>query len=215
MAGTSPRTTSRSSRLAAISSIGCDSPTEPWLFWIADATGHGVSAALHTTLIKLLFRHAAADSSEICKILDAVNTEYYSVFKGKSFMTAACIAVRSGNGRMKFAGAGHPPLFIIRANGAAETLASSAPPLGVAATLDCEELSAAVSPGDTVLLYTDGLYSPTSAEGWRMVPNDLREFFPKESASAEEFLDRTIAGVSASDEGLLPDDLAAIALRRH
>ena len=32
-------------------------------FWIADATGHGASAALHTALAKLLFRHAAAETS--------------------------------------------------------------------------------------------------------------------------------------------------------
>ena len=190
-------------------------PDGGWLFWIADATGHGVSAALHTTLIKLLFRHAAADISDPCAILDAVNTEYYAVFKGKSFMTTACLALRSGNSRMRFAGAGHPPLFIIRMGGAIEMLASSSPPLGVGAVLDCKESGAAIAPGDTILLYTDGLYSATSAEGWRMVPNDLREFFPRASASAAEFLDRTVAAISASDEGALPDDVAAIALRRY
>jgi sigma-B regulation protein RsbU (phosphoserine phosphatase) len=190
-------------------------PDGGWLFWIADATGHGVSAALHTALIKLLFRHAAAESSEPCKILIAVNTEYYSVFKGKSFMTAACVAVRSGDGRIQFAGAGHPPLFIIRAGASAETLPSLSPPLGIVAALHCEEAGAAVAPGDTVLLYTDGLYSGANAEGERLTPDDLRHYFPATSISAADFLDRTVAAVSESADGLLPDDLAAIALRRH
>src|SRR2546423_3812445 len=33
------------------------------LFWIADATGHGASAALLTTLTKLLFHHGSADQA--------------------------------------------------------------------------------------------------------------------------------------------------------
>ena len=132
------------------------------LFWIADVTGHGVSAALHTALIKLLFRHAASEISEPSKILDAVNTGYYSVFKGKSSMTAACVALRSGDSWIRFAGAGHPPLFIIRSDAAvAETLASLSPPIGISPTLRSEESAAVILPGDTLLLYTDGLYSAT------------------------------------------------------
>ena len=33
-----------------------------WLFWLADATGHGVAAALFTTLVALLFHHASTES---------------------------------------------------------------------------------------------------------------------------------------------------------
>ena len=190
-------------------------PDGAWLFWIADATGHGVSAALHTALIKLLFRHAAAESSEPCRILDEVNTEYYSVFKGKSFMTAACVVLRSGNGRMRFAGAGHPPLFIIRPDASTEQLPSLSPPLGIAASFQSEDTCAAIAQGDTLLLYTDGLYSAADAKGGRLVPDDLRHYFPATSVSAADFLDRTIAAVVGADEVVLPDDLAAIALRRQ
>ena len=185
------------------------------LFWIADVTGHGVSAALHTALIKLLFRHAASEISEPSKILDAVNTEYYSVFKGKSFMTAACVAIRSGDSRIRFAGAGHPPLFISRVTGVAEGLASLAPPIGIAPSLHCEESGAAILPGDTILLYTDGLYSATGDDGKRLTPVELPRYFPAKSPSAAEFLDHTVAAVSGADGAPLPDDLAAIALRRR
>jgi serine phosphatase RsbU (regulator of sigma subunit) len=116
---------------------------------------------------------------------------------------------------VRFAGAGHPPLFIIRVRGSAETLASLSPPLGIAASLHCEETGAAIAHGDTLLLYTDGLYSAANAEGGRLVPDDLRHYFPASSASAADFLDRTIAAVSGADDAVLPDDLAAIALRRN
>jgi len=190
-------------------------PDGSWLFWIADVTGHGVSAALHTALIKLLFRHAAAEYSEPCKILAAINTEYFAVFKGKSFMTAACVAVRSGNSRVHFAGAGHPPLFISRVTVAAEALPSLAPPIGIAPSFHCEESGAAILPGDTVLLYTDGLYSAVGHDGERLKPEDLPRYFPAKSPSAAEFVDHTVAAVCGAEGAPLPDDLAAIALRRQ
>src|SRR3954464_14769922 len=43
------------------------------LFWIADATGHGASAALLTTLAKLLFHHGTAEQHAPSKIMEAVN----------------------------------------------------------------------------------------------------------------------------------------------
>ena len=72
-----------------------------WLFWIADATGHGVSAALHTALIKLLFRHATAETSQPGEILQTVNSEYHGIFKGKSFMTAACVSLQPETGALR------------------------------------------------------------------------------------------------------------------
>jgi phosphoserine phosphatase RsbU/P len=71
-----------------------------WIFWIADATGHGASAALLTTLTKLVFRHAVSESeAEPAQILKAANDGFFSVLKGNSFMTAACLAVHPVSGR--------------------------------------------------------------------------------------------------------------------
>ncbi len=185
-----------------------------WIFWIADATGHGVSAALLTTLTKLLFRHAAGEAENPAEVLRAVNAEFYSIFKGRSFMTAACVAVRAGNDRLRFAGAGHPPLFIARAGGNVETLASQVPPLGIHAELASREDFTAIHPGDIVLLSTDGIFSPCGADGKRLRPDDVPGFFPESSASADDFLDATVAALTTLHPPPLPDDLAAIALCR-
>lgn len=186
-----------------------------WLFWIADATGHGVAAALLTALIKSLFRHAASEADSPAEILRAVNAELYAIFNGRSFLTAACVAIRPGNDRLRFAGAGHPPLFIARFSGAVEELASQSPPLGITAERARSEDFIAIHPGDTVLLYTDGLFSPLGPDGHRLTPDDVPRFFPARSASVHAFLDATLAGLTAVHPGPLPDDLAVIALRRR
>src|ERR1700693_5437539 len=48
------------------------------LFWIADATGHGASAALLTTLAKLLFHHGSAEHDTPAEIMNAANVDFRS-----------------------------------------------------------------------------------------------------------------------------------------
>src|SRR5438128_2922982 len=61
-----------------------------YLFWIADATGHGASAALLTTLAKLLFHHGSVERDTPANIMHAMNKDFRSIFGGRSFMTAMC-----------------------------------------------------------------------------------------------------------------------------
>src|SRR6267142_2717384 len=82
------------------------------LFWIADATGHGASAALLTTLAKLLFHHGSVENSDPTKIMEAVNKDFRSTFGAHSFMTAMCVALNPETGRASVVGAGHPPLIV-------------------------------------------------------------------------------------------------------
>jgi serine phosphatase RsbU (regulator of sigma subunit) len=65
------------------------------------------------------------------------------------------------------------------------------------------------------LLYTDGLYSVPAKDGGRLSPESLAELLPQEFVSAEDFLNQTINELGARVRGgHLPDDVAAVALRR-
>src|SRR5246127_3198373 len=68
------------------------------LFWIADGSGHGAAAALLTTLAKLLFHHGNAEHSSPTSVMEAVNDDFRSIFGGRSFMTAMCVALNRTNG---------------------------------------------------------------------------------------------------------------------
>jgi sigma-B regulation protein RsbU (phosphoserine phosphatase) len=183
-----------------------------WLFWISDATGHGASAALLTTLTKLVFRHAASEANAPRDILRTVNAEFHAILRGKSFMTAACLRVRPGSGALSWCGAGHPPLLIARAGGPVDLLPSQSPPLGILAQQDSKEDAVELAPGDTALLYTDGLYSTPDR---RLAPADLANLIPRDAPSTSEFLRRTIERIfPPGAQGTLPDDVAAVALRR-
>jgi serine phosphatase RsbU (regulator of sigma subunit) len=191
-------------------------PDGSWFFWIADATGHGASAALLTTLTKLVFRHAATEArASPCDILKAANAEFFGTLRGKSFMTAACLVAEPETGRICFAGAGHPPLLIHRISGEATLLPSQAPPIGILPQLQCEEVCTTLAVGETALLYTDGLYSITGADGERLTPAQLPTMVPTEAVSAEDFLNQIVNELfTRHGSPALPDDLAAVALRR-
>ena len=190
-------------------------PNNHWLVWIADATGHGASAALLTTLTKLVFRHAASDFTNPCEVLNAVNSEFFAIFKGRSFMTAACLTLNPASGAIRFAGAGHPGLLVSRASGKLEEIPSQGPPVGIRAELACEEATIELDPTESVLLYTDGLFSGVDANGIRLGPHEVSSLLPEEAVDATDFLKQTINNVRIrARSNQVSDDLAAIVLRR-
>jgi phosphoserine phosphatase RsbU/P len=187
------------------------------LFWIADATGHGASAALMTTLAKLLFQHGTGEHDSPSEIMGAVNNDFRTIFGARSFMTAMCVALDPKSGRARVVGAGHPPLIIQRKNGATETIFSSAPPLGLAAAgkIRFDESEVDLNAGDAFLLYTDGLSGAADGETNRTPIERLIELLPKEHASAQALLSATLDNIIPNQsEKTLADDLAALAVRR-
>ncbi len=186
-----------------------------WLFWVSDATGHGAAAALLTTFMKLVFLHASAEGKSPSEILNAVNADVFTVFKGRSIITAACLLIRPETDQISFAGAGHPPLLIVRHDGQVETLDTQSPPLGILPALGSNDSTASIARGDKLLLYTDGLYSRKGAGDDRLTQDDAAGFLPKNPASASDFLQRIVAAVNmlGPDEALT-DDFTAVALHR-
>jgi len=185
------------------------------LFWIADGTGHGASAALLTTLAKLLFHHGSVEHNTPARVMEAVNHDFRSIFGGRSFMTAMCVAVDPATGRASIVGAGHPPLLIARRTGATETIASVVPPLGLVESPELTETIVDLKPGDTFLLYTDGLFGSRKGKGSRLNPRFLEKMLDHSAPSAEALLGQILVETAPSKaEEALPDDVAALAVRR-
>jgi sigma-B regulation protein RsbU (phosphoserine phosphatase) len=185
------------------------------LFWIADATGHGASAALLTALAKLLFHHGSVEHDAPAAIMQAVNSDFRNIFGARSFMTAMCVALDPTSGCANVVGAGHPPLLIARHDGGADSVASSAPPLGLVERAQFIETIVDLRPGDAFVLYTDGLFGAANGEKPRLTPEHLAKMIDPSVAGAEALLMSMVNQVTPADgEQSLPDDLAALAVRR-
>jgi serine phosphatase RsbU (regulator of sigma subunit) len=118
-------------------------------------------------------------------------------------------------GKVLVAGAGHPPVLVIRQDGRVEPLASSAPPIGVLSEAKIEALPAQLVDGDTLLLYTDGLTSLPGKDGQRLTFTTLfKALRGTKHGKAREVLDFVLGIVREIAGGceLFTDDLAAVAI---
>ncbi len=185
------------------------------LFWIADGTGHGAAAALLTTLAKLLFHHGSAEHDAPATVMETVNSDFRSIFGARSFMTAMCVALDPASGHASVVGAGHPPLLVVRDDGATESVASIAPPLGLIQHPEFMETMIDFESGDAFLLYTDGLFGWPKGERRRLTPERLKEMLDHSAPSAEALLKGILTQAAPDDaRDALSDDVAALAVRR-
>jgi sigma-B regulation protein RsbU (phosphoserine phosphatase) len=185
-----------------------------WLFWIADATGHGASAALMTTLAKLLFHHGHTEHERPAAIMEAVNHDLRGIFGGRSFMSAMCVALDVENAKATVVGAGHPPLLVTRFGRGTEMIASSAPPLGLVEQSAFTETTFELNAGDAFTLYTDGLFGPTKDGRVRTVPTQLAGMINPFASSAEGLLELMLKVAAPDTNESRPDDVAALVVRR-
>jgi sigma-B regulation protein RsbU (phosphoserine phosphatase) len=129
---------------------------------IADVVGHGTSAAMMTGVVKAAFRASHADGFEPIAVVDRVK-EGIRDFDPSRFVSLCCARVDLRRGEMRYVNAGHPEP-IVHAVGAQPVLLDSTGPILSSALFDipCEQASCALGPGDSLLLYTDGV---TEAHG--------------------------------------------------
>ena len=127
---------------------------------------------------------------------------------------AACCAIIEGDGRLTFAGAGHPPLLIRRCDGTVEALPSRSTMMGIDPAMVVSETTTTLASGDVALLFTDGLYSLKTKNDERFSTQTVTDAFARTGGSAD-LLPQLIAQlVERSDGRAFDDDLTAIALLR-
>ncbi len=133
--------------------------TGRWGLVIGDVCGKGPEAAALTALARYTIRAVAEHApDEVLRRLNAAvlrdTDRGYERFLTAVFATAA----RTGDGlALTLAGGGHPPPLVRRADGSTELLEAIGPLIGVADDPVFWPVSLTLGPGDTLVLYTDGL----------------------------------------------------------
>ena len=136
---------------------------------IADAAGHGLSAAMLAVLFRNKLRMIDADTREPClpsQALQAVNDSLLQGFTGPGlFITAAYCLIDMADGRVTAASAGHPPLIVQRRSGDLERLFHTGPALGLYPEARFADEEILLEAGDRLILHTDGLYDRLPRDG--------------------------------------------------
>jgi len=120
---------------------------------IGDATGHGTRASIMVTATKSLW-HAFSGDEDLTQVLEKSSRALKLMRLPKLYMSMALARVRDHT--LELAGAGMPPALVYRAaTQQVETVALEGMPLGGPAT-SYHTTSVSLSPGDTVVLMSDG-----------------------------------------------------------
>ena len=124
---------------------------------IADVCGHGVPAALITTMAKVSFNSNSRDDRTTKDIVHNVNNELFNIIGNMEYLTAFFCIIDTDKKTLQYTNAGHPEILIIRKNGEIIKLNQNGPVIGFLKDLEFECETVEIIEGDRIVLYTDGV----------------------------------------------------------
>ena len=184
---------------------------------VADVSDKGVPAALFMMSALTLLKGSAIGVGAPGAVLTEVNDLLNEENEAAMFVTLLYAVFDPSNGLLNYANGGHNPPIIVHPDGTSTLLpATGGIALGVAPKFQYEEGTVILDPGDTIVLYTDGVTEAMNAEGEEFSLDRLRDLFtnvpprnPKETNAAIFEAVRVFAGDTPQS-----DDITCLACRR-
>jgi serine phosphatase RsbU (regulator of sigma subunit)/PAS domain-containing protein len=186
-----------------------------WMVVMGDVTGKGPEAASVTSLARYTMRTAAVYERSPSGVLERLNAALVIDPERRQICTvvaARIVAEADGSAVVTIACGGHPAPFRLH-DGRAEPVAAGGPLLGAFETGRWPETVVRLAPGESLVLYTDGVTDTRStterfgAERLAAVLADAADLEPDEIAN------RVDEALLAFEAGPQRDDVALLVLR--
>jgi PAS domain S-box-containing protein len=129
---------------------------------VGDVSGKGVPAAIVMAITRTLVR-AAYHLGSPGEILEHVNDDLFPDIPPNMFVTCLAALLDSRTGRLQYANAGHDPPYVRHASGVSK-LRATGMPLGLMPGMSYEQKEITLQPGESILLYSDGLVEAHSPQ---------------------------------------------------
>ncbi|HEV8310482.1 MAG TPA: SpoIIE family protein phosphatase [Methylomirabilota bacterium] len=184
---------------------------------LGDVSGKGIPAAMFMMVTTALLRVAARDGLDAPALLARLNDQLCADNPTSMFVTLTCAAVDGAAGTVRYAIAGHTAPVLLTAGGQARLLGGNLGTIaGVEPGLAFPSAAVELAPGDTFVLYSDGVTESFEPGGRAFGESGLLAALQGvRAASAREVVERLLAAVRAFAAGDEPsDDIAILALRR-
>ena len=195
-------------------------------FFLADAVGHGVPAALMTMVISQGLRKidGVGDDATIIEPAEALrrlnNTMSQHTGENARFATAMYAVYDKLKNEVTIAGAGHPPALVVRAKtGKTEMIDSQGPLLGIFCDVEFDQTTISLNPGDVLVFYSDGfeVAFPNNADDEHDRKRPTQTYLSRLSTAGNN-ADKLIDSVKMLEENLdlqmgslhQPDDITAL-----
>jgi PAS domain S-box-containing protein len=178
------------------------------LVFLGDVTGKGIAAASLTSLVRHSLRTAARFDPRPAAVLALVND---ILVEQPRLAPVTLVCALIDGARMTVAAAGHPPPLLRRAGKVVE-LGPTGILLGAVGGQTFREETVELRPGDTVLLYTDGV-TDTPGPDERFGPERLLDILNAAPDAPADILERIEAALREYQSGTAIDDRAMLVLR--
>ncbi|MBI2844451.1 MAG: SpoIIE family protein phosphatase [Armatimonadetes bacterium] len=187
---------------------------------IGDVSGKGLNAAVHTAIVKYSYqaylRQGFGPAEAARRVAGVIETRsLHDHMPENIFITLFCAILDTTTGRLVYANCGHEPPVKLSASEEITALDSTGPILGLKSNLPLLEEEVMLAPGDTLVLYTDGI-TEARADGVLFGPDGLIETLSECSeCPPQELAENVYQRAKEHAQGAIHDDIALIAIRHN
>ncbi len=185
---------------------------------LSDVSGKGVPASLVMVMIRTVFvTYISRRDVECASVVRAINDSLSADFAIDKFATLFFMIYDRMKGELHFSNAGHGPLFCYRATRKACTLTKlDDVPIGIMEDVPYKQASVKLSPGDIVVLYTDGITEMRNEEKEEYGRLRLQRLIIDNSAlTANDLVEKIVSDVDTFRGEVPPhDDMTTLVLKR-
>jgi serine phosphatase RsbU (regulator of sigma subunit) len=186
---------------------------DAWTVVVADVSGKGVSSALLAALLQGAFLAVSHSDAALHKRLERINTFLNERTAGEKYATVFyCLLERAG--QLLYVNAGHCPPLIVRQAGGIESLAATAPPVGLIESAEFAVGETTLADGDKIVIYSDGVTEAQNLEGEFFGRQRLRQTVAEHHADSCHALHEAVASAVARFTESAPqaDDITLVAI---
>jgi sigma-B regulation protein RsbU (phosphoserine phosphatase) len=186
-------------------------------FVIADVSGKGVPAAIFMAVSRTLIRATGIRGVSAAECMTYSNELLAKESVNCMFVTVFYGIYNIKTGEVTYTNAGHNPPYLLKANGSLKSLGNSKNiAAGVMEDIPFTEETLQLEPGDTLLMYTDGVTEATDTEEKEYGEARLEALLKQSTqADCQQIIDNVKADVKAFvGEAEQSDDITLLALKR-
>ncbi len=181
---------------------------------IGDVSGKGVPASLFMATTQSLIRLTLLEGGDLATAIARVNNLLAANNKESMFATAFCAVIEVDTGEFVYCNCGHNAPLLLHLDGTTDHLTTTGPPLAVSVQATPRMAKKRLTPGDRLILFTDGLSEATNRNGEFFGEKRIERAVHEYAKAAARDLVRGVIDRVTEFEGGAPhyDDISCLSL---